>query len=90
MQEVPCNHLCEDDGFFTNIVFQDKKEPKLACQKCAANEIAVRGGFMYDPKMEKDHYFPNSKENADLAHFSTRCFTINMVDVELPLKERMS
>ena len=90
MQEVPCNHLCTGDGYFTNIVFNDKKEPELACQKCAANEIAIRGGFVYDPKMEKDHSFPNSKENADLAHFSTSCFTINMIDVELPLKERMS
>jgi len=86
MQEVPCNHLCEDDGYFSHIVFHDKKEPELACRTCAANEIAIRGGFVYDPKMELDNNFPNSKDNADLAHFSTSCFTINMVDNELPIK----
>jgi len=52
MYDVPCNNLCESDGMFTNITVSKDKNPTYGCTTCPANSIAVRGGFIYDAKMD--------------------------------------
>jgi hypothetical protein len=94
MQDVPCDHLCPKDGQYAKVAIKEKpprvavpmghnilrKEPEIACQECGPNSIAIRGGFVYDPKMEDAADFPGGEENVDLANFKTSCFTIDMED----------
>jgi hypothetical protein len=52
MQDVPCTYLCNGHGEYTTIELDGDKQPHLACKQCPSDSIAIKGGLIYDSKME--------------------------------------
>lgn len=75
LQSVPCSHLCSA-GEYTTFELVPDSEPRLTCQKCPSDSIAVSGGFIYQATMETHKMFPHP-DNRDLAHFKASCVSVD-------------
>ena len=58
------------------VMFDKNKKTYLECDKCPKNQIAIRGGFIYDAQMETKAYFPD-KSNPMLKGFKTSCLLVD-------------
>ena len=76
MSNIKCDQLCQNHGEYLKVKFDSNKKTYLECDKCPANSISIRGGFLYDAQMETKKYFPD-KSNAMLKGFKTSCLMVD-------------
>ena len=81
MEGVPCSHLC-DDGKYSQIMINDQNRTQIKCMRCPKNQISVKGGFIYDARMEEKANYIDRKviDNLD---FKTSCLTFDLTDPSL-------
>ena len=52
MNDVPCTHLCENNGTYTTFKVDEKTNTaKTVCETCPADSIALLGGFILQPSL---------------------------------------
>lgn len=72
MQNVDCNHLCEDDGYYSKISLD--VERKQVCEVCPPNMYSVNGGFIVDALMDDEDHL----QQKILKHFSKYCENLSL------------
>ena len=90
LTDVPCTHLCETNGTYTTFKVNENNEAKMVCEPCAADEIALRSGFILQPSLmfnSNQRRFPDKNDKFQ-RRFKNLCQTIDMTDTDLPRGER--
>ena len=92
MNEVPCTHICEDDGMFLGISEHFQDSIMLKSLQCPSDSISIKGGFVYDPKMMPNNskIFPDIANFKEHRKFKNLCKMIDMNNHYFEYQDRIS